>query len=402
MYYRSAGQIPRKRHVQFRQPDGSLYAEELMGQEGFSSDASLLYHRHLPTAIIAAQSVERPPDGLVPNAPLLPRHVRTHQLDTGGDLVEGRRLLLANDDVRISYVAADAASTLYRNAAGDELVYLESGSATLESVFGRIGATAGDYVYVPCGTTHRWLPAAGAGGDGQGAGEPTRALVIEARGHITPPGKYLSERGQFLEHAPYCERDIRGPEGPLTVDDDGPADVLVRHRAGLTRYTYQHHPFDVVGWDGCQYPYALSIHDFEPITGSLHQPPPVHQTFAGPRFVVCSFVPRLFDYHPDAIPVPYNHHNVDSDELLFYCGGDFMSRAGSGIELGSMSLHPNGFTHGPQPGSVERALGAKGTDELAVMVDTFRPLALGPEAIAAEDAEYAWTWAGGRRQPSKV
>jgi homogentisate 1,2-dioxygenase len=218
--------------------------------------------------------------------------------------------------------------------------------------------------------------------------------VLEARGHIRPPRRYLSPAGQFLEHAPYCERDLRGPEAPLLVED-GETPVLVRARDGLTRYTYRHHPFDVVGWDGCLYPYAFNIADFEPIVGRLHQPPPVHQTFEGPNFVVCSFVPRLFDFHPEAVPVPYNHANVDSDEVLFYVGGDFMSRKGSGIGLGSISLHPAGFVHGPQPGSVEAAIGKAGTEEVAVMVDTFRPLGLGAAAIEAEDPEYAWTWARG-------
>jgi homogentisate 1,2-dioxygenase len=220
-------------------------------------------------------------------------------------------------------------------------------------------------------------------------------LVSEARGHVGPPRRYLSAKGQFLEHAPYCERDLRAPHEPYVVDE-ADVEVLVRHRAGLTRYTYAHHPFDVVGWDGCLYPYAFSIHDFEPITGRIHQPPPVHQTFEGPGFVVCSFVPRLFDYHPQSIPAPYNHANVDSDEVLFYTQGEFMSRKGAGIEVGSMSLHPSGFIHGPQPGSVEASIGKERTDEYAVMIDTFRPLGIGEAAVACEDTAYAWSWAGGR------
>ena len=224
-------------------------------------------------------------------------------------------------------------------------------------------------------------------------GDLLRLLVVEARGHIGPPARYLSKRGQFLEHSPFCERDLRAPGEPLVVDGEDVA-VLVRHQQGVTEYVYAHHPFDVVGWDGGQYPYALSIHDFEPITGRVHQPPTVHQTFAGPNFVVCSFVPRLFDYHPESIPAPYNHANVDSDEVLFYVGGDFMSRRGAGIGQGSLTLHPNGFTHGPQPGSVEASIGKQGTDELAVMVDTFRPLEIGSRATDAEDADYPWTWSG--------
>ena len=262
---------------------------------------------------------------------------------------------------------------------------MESGTAALESVYGTLDVGPGDYVVIPTSTTHRWVPT---------GSEPWRALVLEARGHIRPPRKYLSPAGQFLEHAPYCERDLRAPTEPLVVED-GETPVLVRTRDGLTRYTYRHHPFDVVGWDGCLYPYAFNIADFEPIVGRLHQPPPVHQTFAGPGFVVCSFVPRLFDYHPVSIPAPYNHANVDSDEVLFYTQGDFMSRKGAGIEIGSISLHPSGFIHGPQPGSVEASIGKASTDEYAVMVDTFRPLGLGAAAREVEDPEYAWTWARG-------
>jgi homogentisate 1,2-dioxygenase len=383
VYYRRLGEVPHKRHTQFRRPDGGLYAEELMGEEGFSSDASLLYHRHIPTAIVAAEAVEREPDELVANHPLLPRHFRTHELKVGGDVVEGRELLLANDDVRLSYVAADQPSQLYRNAVGDECVYVESGTGRLESVFGVLPVRAGDYVVIPTSTTHRWVPE----GD-----EPLRCLTVEAGGHIRPPKRYLSQRGQFLEHSPYCERDLRAPTELLQVEEEG-VDVLVKHRTGWTRYTYAQHPFDVVGWDGALYPYAFNIEDFEPITGRVHQPPPVHQTFEGPNFVICSFVPRMFDYHPEAIPAPYNHANVDSDEVLFYCGGDFMSRRGAGIEQGSISLHPGGFTHGPQPGSVEASIGKESTDETAVMVDTFRPLHLGPASRDTEVGDYPWTWA---------
>jgi homogentisate 1,2-dioxygenase len=388
-FYRAVGQIPRKRHTQFRQPDGELYAEELMGVEGFSSDSALLYHRHLPTAITEAVAVDEAPQPLVANHPLKPRHLRTHKLDAASaDAVTGRQLLLGNDDVRISYVVADRPSPLYRNAAGDELLFVEAGEATVETVFGSLTVLTGDYVVLPTSTTHRWVPA----GD-----DPLRLLVVEARGHVGPPKRYLSAKGQFLEQAPYCERDLRGPTSPLVVEGSD-VDVLVRHRAGCTRYTYAHHPFDVVGWDGCLYPYAFSIFDFEPITGRLHQPPPVHQTFEGPGVVVCSFVPRKFDYHPLSIPAPYNHANVDSDEVLFYTQGDFMSRKGAGIDVGSISLHPSGFIHGPQPGSVEASIGKDSTDEFAVMIDTFRPLLLGEAAMACEDTGYAWTWA----PPGKV
>jgi len=384
-HYRVVGSVPPKRHTQFRQPDGSLYAEELMGQDGFSSDSSLLYHVGLPTAILDAQPWEVAAPRLHANHPLKPRHLVTHKLDVSrADLVTGRQPLLGNADVLLSYATVDTASPLYRNAVGDELVYVESGAATLETVFGALEVGTGDYVRIPTNTTHRWVP----------RGEDVlRTLVVEARAHIDPPRRYLSARGQFLEHAPYCERDLRGPTEPLLAEGTD-VEVLVKHKRGATRFTYARHPFDVVGWDGALWPYAFNIADFEPITGRVHQPPTVHQTFEGPGFVVCSFVPRKVDYHPLSIPVPYNHHNVDSDEVLFYCGGSYEARRGSGIGQGSISLHPTGFTHGPQPGAAERAIGAEYFDELAVMVDTFAPLDLADAALACEDTGYAWTWAG--------
>ncbi len=382
-YYRRVGEVPPKRHTQFRQPDGSLFAEELMGQEGFSSDSSLLYHKHRPTAILSATAVTPFATTRVPNLPLKPRHFQTHKLGGGPtDAVLGRQHLLANDDVRLSYALATTPSPLYRNAIGDECVYVEAGELRLESVFGALDLHAGDYAIIPTSVIHRLVPTS----------DEVRVLVIEASGHIGPPHRYLSKRGQFLEHAPYCERDLRGPGEPL-LEEGAEVPVLVQHRRGWTEHVYATHPFDVVGWDGCLYPWAFSIHDFEPITGRLHQPPPVHQTFEGPNFVVCSFVPRKVDYHPLAIPVPYNHHNVDSDEVLFYTGGNYEARRGSGIVQGSISLHPSGFTHGPQPGAVERALGVEAFDELAVMVDTFRPLDLCEPALSVEDTAYAWTWA---------
>ena len=388
-YYRSVGEVPPKRHTQFRRPDGGLYAEELMGVEGFSSDASLLYHAHLPTAIVDAVTHDAPAWTRTPNLPLLPRHFRTHKLDApGDDAITGRAHLLANDDCRISYAVADAPSPLYRNAIGDECVYVESGAGRCETVFGTLELGPHDYLIVPTSTTYRIVPT----GD-----EPLRLYGIEATGHIGPPRRYLTGHGQFTEASPYCERDLRGPDGPFTVDG-GDTDVLVQHRRGWTRYTYDHHPFDVVGWDGCLYPYVFNLDDYEPITGRVHQPPPAHQVFEGPNFVVCNFVPRKVDYHPLAVPVPYNHANVDSDEVMFYCGGDYEARRGSGIEPGSISLHPSGFTHGPQPGAAERSVGAEAFDELAVMVDTFRPLALCEPALSCEDPGYPWTWAGGRRE----
>ncbi|MCX5209695.1 homogentisate 1,2-dioxygenase [Kitasatospora sp. NBC_00240] len=397
-HYRQLGSIPPKRHTQHRTPEGGLYYEELMGEEGFSSDSSLLYHRGIPSAVVNAVPWELPDQATVPNHPLLPRHLKLHELFAGqewksADVVAGRRLVLGNGDVRISYVVAGAPSELYRNGLGDECVYVESGAATVETVFGSLEVGQGDYVIIPRATTHRWVPT----GD-----DPLRAYCIEANSHITPVKRYLSKYGQLLEHAPYCERDLRGPAGPLLAEsvagEGGDVDVLVKHRGpnGIagTRYTVPHHPFDVVGWDGCLYPYAFNIADYEPITGRIHQPPPAHQVFEGNGFVICNFVPRKVDYHPLSIPVPYYHSNVDSDEVMFYCGGDYAARKGSGIAQGSISLHPGGHTHGPQPGAYERSIGAEFFDELAVMVDTFRPLELGEGGRASEDPGYAWTWSG--------
>jgi homogentisate 1,2-dioxygenase len=404
-YYRAIGEIPRKRHVRFRRPDGGLYSEELMGEEGFVSDSSLLYHVHPPTAIVKSEGVTGTPDTqTVPNHPLLPRHFRTGGLAGGGDLVLGRQLLLANDDVRISFAAPSTGSGLYRNSTGDEVVYLSAGSARFESVYGSIEAGAGDYIVVPRGTIHRWIPspAGSTGPGGPAAGQPwAQALIFEASGHVRPPKRYLSAHGQFLEHAPYSERDLRGPDGPLTAEgEDEP--VIVRHRDGLSRLTYARHPFDVVGWDGCLYPYAFNIADFEPIVKRTHAPPPVHQTFEGPSFVICSFCPRPLDFDPESVPLPYNHHNVDSDEMMFYTGGDYTARKGSGVGVGSITLHPAGFTHGPQPGAVEAAIrglaeGKTTTDETAVMIDTFRPLLIGPAGQRTEDPEYPWSWAKAAR-----
>ncbi|MER7545542.1 cupin domain-containing protein [Spirillospora sp. NPDC127506] len=391
-HYRRVGHVPPKRHTQHRDGEERLYFEELMGEEGFSSDSSLLYHRDIPSAITDSRTWDVPDTATTPNHPLKPRHLKLHDLfpkETWAetDVVTGRRVILANGDVRLSYVVSAADSPLYRNATGDEIVYVESGAATVETVFGVLNAEQGDYVVIPTSTTHRWLPT----GD-----EPLRAYAIEATGHVAPPKRYLSRYGQFLENAPYCERDLHGPGEPL-LSDETDVEVYVKHRTSRgivgTRMTYARHPFDVVGWDGCLYPFTFNIHDFEPITGRVHQPPPVHQVFEGHNFVVCNFVPRKVDYHPLSIPVPYYHSNVDSDEIMFYCGGDYEARKGSGIGQGSVSVHPGGLAHGPQPGAYERSIGVDFFDELAVMVDTFHPLELGEGGLACEDTGYAWTWA---------
>ena len=395
-HYRSVGNIPRKRHTHHLDGDGGRYAEELIGQEGFSSDSALVYHRHSPSALRAIEPLTAAEVGGVAAwavgvdaGPLSPIHLRTPELPgDDANAVTGRAALLVNDDVELSWVDAAGTGPLYRNAIGDELWYVQHGSGRLESIFGMLDVGPGDYVVVPASTTHRWV----AIGDG-----PFGALVLASRGHVRAPGKYRSSSGQFLEHAPYCERDQRAPDrlDQLVEQSAGERDVpvLVRTRSGWTRHVHRDHPFDVVGWDGWLYPWALSIHDFEPIVGRLHQPPPVHQTFELPAAVVCSFVPRLYDFHPEAVKVPYHHANTDSDEVLFYSAGNFMSRAGSGIGVGSISFHPAGFTHGPQPGSLEASLGAQGTEEIAVMLDTFAPLRLTAAGRAVSDADYPFSWA---------
>jgi homogentisate 1,2-dioxygenase len=382
-YYVKVGDVPKKRHYLYKSPAGERLAEELMGEEGFSGASSLLYHRHSPSAVSAIETFELKRSELTPNLPVRPMHLRTFNLDEGGDLVTGRHAIAASSTVTLCWAAADATSGLYRNAAGDELVFIHTGRAVLESVFGRIEAAAGDYLVIPQSTTHRWVI------DEHDA--PVRALVLEAKGHIGPPTRYLTAGGQLREGAPYSERDLRPPEGPLVVEGEN-VPVLIRTRSGWTRHVHEHHPFDVVGWDGCAYPFAFSIKDFEPIVGRIHQPPPVHQTFAGPGFVVCSFVPRLYDFDPQSVKVPYHHANVDSDEVLYYVEGDFMSRKGAGIAAGSITLHPAGFVHGPQPGSVEASMGETRTDETAVMVDTFEPLLVSEEARAVADPAYEKSW----------
>ena len=424
-HYQHMGNVPPKRHTQHRDEQGNLYYEELMGEEGFSSDSSLLYHRNIPSAIADAKVWDLGDMSTVPNHPLLPRHLKLHDLFVespghegegagagdpapvrGVDVVTGRRLVLGNGDVRLLYVVADTASPYYRNAIGDECVYVERGGARVETVFGSFEVAQGDYMMLPRATTHRWIPL--TEGD-EGFVEPLRAYVIEANSHIGPPKRYLSRFGQLLEHAPYCERDLRTPQGPLLAEDvgadrDEPTEVYIKHRGGGERstggmvgtvYTYPYHPFDVVGWDGCLYPYVFNIRDFEPITGRVHQPPPVHQVFEGHNFVICNFVPRKVDYHPLAVPVPYYHSNVDSDEIMFYVDGDYEARKGSGIGKGSISVHPGGHAHGPQPGATEASLGVEYFDETAVMVDTFRPLELGEAGLAVDDGKYAGSWGRG-------
>lgn len=383
-YYTRLGQIPHKRHTQFRQPDGTLYHEELIGNQGFAGNYSLLYHLRPPTEIVQADGIGSTRLTYDESGALQPRHFRTAKANANfsADAIASRIPLLANTDVTLSIAHPNQPMTYwYRYAHGDELLFIHQGKGRLESQLGELNYRPGDYLIIPAGILWRLVPETNT--------EQTH-LVLEASGHLRPPPQYLSSQGQFLERAPYCERDIRPPERLLTHDETGDFEVRVKARGCLTRYLYHHHPLDVVGWDGNVWPYAFNIEDFEPITGRVHQPPSVHQTFAGPNFVVCSFVPRLFDYHPQGIPAPYNHANVDSDEVIYYVEGRFMSR--KGIERGSITFHPSGLSHGPHPGTYEASIGKSRTEELAVMIDTFHPLQVTTQARTIEDIGYVHSW----------
>jgi homogentisate 1,2-dioxygenase len=378
--YVRAGSLPHKRHIQFRRPDGGLYAEELFSTKGFESVYSLLYHLRPPTATLDVRAWDRPAVRLMPNEPLRNRHFKTAGIQTGGDAIDSRRALLGNDDMLISISQADRPMEYwYRNTGGDELLFIHHGAGVIETPFGDLAYRAHDYVVIPTGTTYRVLPAS-----------PSRILVHESRGMVTIPRRYRNEYGQLEEHAPYYERDFRAPVLKAPVDARGEHEVRVSNAGRTAIYMVQNHPCDVVGWDGYCYPYAFNLEEFAPITGKLHQPPPTHATFEAPGAAFCAFVPRLFDYHPLAIPVPYNHSSVDCDEVIFYVSGNFMSRRG--VEEGSITLHAAGAPHGPQPGAVEASLGAKSTDEIAVMVDTFKPLALALSALEVEDEQYYRSW----------
>ncbi len=381
-YYYKLGALPHKRHVQFHQADGSLYHEEVMGIHGFDGIQSILYHIHPPTRVSEVEMLRDTRIEYEEQEHLRHRHFRAAGIHKKGDAIESRVPLMGNGDV-VLYAArpTEAMSYYYRFAHGDEVLFIHEGDGVLESQFGLLRYRPGDYLVLPTGVTWRLIP---------DADSAQRMLVIETFGHIEPPKRYLNRYGQFLEHSPFCERDLRPPDELVTHDQRGEFEVRVKARDRISRFVYQHHPLDVVGWDGHLFPFAFNIEDFEPITGRVHQPPPVHQTFDGPGFVICSFCPRLFDYHPQAIPAPYNHSNVDSDEVLYYVEGDFMSR--KGIESASLTVHPNGIPHGPHPGTYEGSIGKERTEELAVMVDTFRPLKLAKAVLPYEDENYVYSW----------
>jgi len=381
--YHTLGKIPRKRHTAFRRPNGGIYAEELMGHEGFSGTSSLLYHVHPPTTLTSAAHLKCVAYEAEADQTLKHRHFKTARVRPGGSPTLDRIPLLFNGDIAMLYVEPRADDEhYYRNAQCDEVVYVAKGKGVLESVFGELPFHEGDYVIVHRGILHRYRLDLSV--------ELPKFLVFESRGHVRTPKRYRNEFGQLKEGAPYSERDFRIPHSLTTRPEMGDYRLIVKQRDSLTEMHLDHHPFDVVGWDGYFYPWAFNIADFEPIVGRVHQPPPVHQTFEGDGFVICSFCPRPFDFDPDAVPAPYNHSNVDSDEVLYYASSEFMSR--KGIEFGSITLHPDGIPHGPHPGRAEASIGAKRTDELAVMMDSFRPLHVAKQALEIEDPSYLRSW----------
>jgi homogentisate 1,2-dioxygenase len=381
MRYESRGQIPPKRHVAFRE-NGTLLTEEVMGFEGFSGNESILYHLQTPcrvTGLGSFEPIERPE--WVP--PAHSHHLfDTRGLAPEGDPVRGRRLLMFNDDVEIAFCRpAEAQEYFFRNGEGDEVVFVHQGSGELETTFGTLPYRAHDYIVIPRGTTYRFRNMSG----------DQLWLTFQTPGEIETPNRYRNRYGQLLEHAPYSQRDFHPPIELETHRERGEFELIVRARRGYQHYALDYHPLDVVGWDGYVYPYTFNIDDFEPVAGRVHMPPPVHQTFQGPNFVICSFCPRMLDWQENAIPIPYNHSNLQSEEMIYYVSGEFGSR--KGIDVGSITLHPSGLPHGPQPGLAEKSIGTRFTNELAVMCDTFRPLHLSTLSEQLDDGRYALSWA---------
>ena len=380
--YHSLGQIPAKRHTVFRKPDGALYAEELVSTEGFSSMYSLVYHTHPPTIVKELGTPYSVEPKIAREKHLKHTSLLGFNIKPEKDYLESRKIVLVNSDLQISLAAPTESMTtyFYKNSQADEVLFIHKGSGTLKTGFGKIYFKYGDYIVVPRGTIYQI----------EFNDTDNRLFIIESFSPIHFPKRYQNKYGQLMEHAPFCERDIVRPTNLETFDEAGDFKVLIKKQGLIYPYTYGTHPFDFIGWDGYHYPWAFSIHNFEPITGRVHQPPPVHQTFEAHNFVICSFVPRKYDYHPQAIPAPYNHSNIDSDEVLYYVDGDFMSR--KSVVQGQITLHPGGIPHGPHPGTVENSIGKEKTEELAVMIDPFKPLMLTEDAIAIEDESYHKSW----------
>ena len=380
--YHTLGKIPAKRHTVFRQPNGKLYAEELVSTEGFSGMYSLVYHTHPPTIVKSLGTPYSVEPKIAKEKHLRHTSLLGFNIKTEDDYLKSRKPVLVNADLQISLAAPKKSMTdyFYKNSQADEVIFIHKGTGTLKTGFGKIKFSYGDYLVVPRGTIYQI----------EFDDENNRLFIIESYSPIRFPKRYQNQFGQLMEHAPFCERDISRPIDLETFDQEGDYKILIKKQGLIYPYTYGTHPFDFVGWDGYHYPWAFSIHNFEPITGRVHQPPPVHQTFEAHNFVICSFVPRKYDYHPEAIPAPYNHSNVDSDEVLYYVDGDFMSR--NSVVQGQITLHPGGIPHGPHPGSVEKSIGKEKTDELAVMIDPFKPLMITEEALLIEDENYHKSW----------
>jgi homogentisate 1,2-dioxygenase len=392
-YYQKAGLVPAKRHTVFRAANGELYHEELFGTEGFSGMSSLVYHLYPPTRVkqMGTPYSVKPEIAIEDN--LQARSYLTFDTPPIADYIKSRKTLFVNNDMSIGVAAPSASMNAYffKNADADEMIFVHKGSGSLKTMYGNIAFSYGDYLVIPRGTVYRF----------EFDTIENKLLIIESYGPIETPARYRNNYGQFLEQSPFCERDFRLPEHMETHDEQGDFLINIKKRGLVYPYVYETHPFDVVGWDGCSYPYAFSIFNFEPITGRIHMPPPIHQTFQGKNFVICSFVPRLYDYHPEAIPAPYHHSNVDSDELLYYVDGDFMSR--NNIQKGQITLHPGGLPHGPHPGAIERSIGKKETKEFAVMIDPFNPVKITTDAMGLEVKDYYQSWlAAGKKEEAVV
>ena len=380
--YQKLGKIPPKRHTTFRKEDGSLYAEEVFGTAGFAGNASLVYHLYPPTRVIRYDEPYSVAPEIAMDKRLKPQSFKGFDIKPEDDYLKSRKTLFVNNDLHIGLAAPKGFSKdyFYKNADADEMIFIHRGTGTLKTMYGKVSFEYGDYLIIPRGTVYQI----------DFDTEDNRLLIVESFSPITTPARYRNNFGQLLEHSPFCERDYKLPHDLETIDEEGEFKILSKKQGMMYTYYYANHPFDVVGWDGYNYPYAMSIHDFEPITGRIHLPPPIHQHFEGNNFVICSFVPRMYDYHPDAIPAPYHHSNIDSDELLYYVDGDFMSR--NNINKGQITLHPGGMPHGPHPGAVERSIGKKSTEELAVMIDPFNPVMITKEAMKLSIDDYYKSW----------
>lgn len=379
--YHQLGKIPRKRHVVYRSEEGAMYNEELFGTQGFSSLSSLVYHIYPPTRVLrtAAPIDMRPRIAIENNMRNL--SFSGFEIPSDDDYLQSRKVLFVNSDLHIGLAApSQSPEYFFKNADADELIFIHKGSGTLHTMYGDVEFEQHDYLVIPRGTIYKI----------EFDTDDNRFLFIESFSPVYTPRRYRNEFGQLLEHSPFCERDFKKPANLITHDEEGEFEILIKKRGQIFPYTYANHPFDVVGWDGYLYPYAFNIHNFEPITGRIHMPPPIHQNFEGNNFVVCSFVPRLYDYHPQAIPAPYHHSNIDSDEILYYVEGEFMSR--NNIKQGQLTLHPAGLPHGPHPGAIERSIGKKETHELAVMIDPFKPVSITQTAVELEVEDYYLSW----------